>query len=274
MNGKRTAAATAAVVTALGVIVHAARKSPAAEAPEPVPVIERLAPESESRTNGADSGNGGGPALDARRGDSGAFFLTLLAWIRVFLTFPLWVLGWMLLSGFFSRFPLPLPVRFPFRIRFPFRTDSPVFAFLRFALAVGILPRLAGWYLLGMAANATFRAVVRLACPSMFTVWGIRPPLSLLRTVWALAAADALFLAADGAGFPFWFRVWYGTLWRWGMLCLFLFVCAEETARAWRRARKRARRMRARRRKSEPLTRERIETLARRMADSVCPRRF
>lgn len=154
--------------------------------------------------------------------------------VRMLVGVPLWCLGWVLLTGLSTLW----------------RGASP------------LLAHVAGWLCLAAILLVVFALTVKAAFPEIpfRKILRLRNVLFLLLTTLVLAAAD-LALPTVWEGYDVISR----TVWRVGASCLLLFVCCA----ALGKHRKRPASAEASR---EP-TQEELRERARRLADSVCPKR-
>ncbi len=165
-----------------------------------------------------------------------SWLLGLPAAVRMLVVLPLWGVGWVLLTGLST---------------FWAGTMTP------------LLARLVSWLCLALLLAGVFAAGVKAAFPELPLRKILRPRnvLFMAGTTLVLALADAVLPT-----------VWTGyqavqqTVWRVGATCLLAFLCGAALKRQGKRY--------AAKTVAEPPQRTSVEEEARRLADTVCPKRY
>ena len=189
MDKKKAAAAAAVTVAAAaGMVTGTVFDSPVDLLQEPAPVVSVQA---------ADDDDGSVPE-ERQKGFSARvreWILSLPAAVRMLVGIPLWVLGWVLLTGI-----------------------STLWA----GVMTPLLSRVLGWLCLALILLAVFACSVKAAFPAV--------PLRKLLKLWnvlLLLGITALLAAADLALPTVWqgYSLYSRTVWRVGATCLLAFAC-------------------------------------------------
>ena len=228
MDKKTAAAAAVTVAAAAGMVTGAAFDSPADLMQDPPAAVAVQTDDDDS--GAAPEERQSGPAARIRE-----WVLSLPAAVRMLVGVPLWVLGWVLLTGLSTLWASAL---------------------------TPLLSRVLGWFCLALILAAVFACSVKAAFPDVPLRKILRP-----RNVLFLLGMTALLAIADLA-LP---TVWQGydavsrTVWRVGSACLLAFVCCAALKSQGKRAAK----------KEAPARsgRTAVEEEALRLADTVCGKR-
>lgn len=229
MSKKQKAAAAAmAVMAAAGMVTATVIESPAEliEDPAPVTGVQQM----EDEETAAQEKRQRGPVAKIR-----TWILQRPAAVRMLVGIPLWVMGWVLLTGLST---------------------------LWMGVTAPVVSKLLGWLCLAVILLVVFAVSVKAAFPQL----RIRQIFSLRNLILLLGAAAVLAMA--DMALP---SVWEGynrisqAVWRVGSTCLLAFCCCMELKRQGKRAEKLARRA---------ASRTEVEEAALALADTVCPPRF
>ena len=231
---KQAAAAAVAVAAAAGMVTGAVFDDPGDIVPEAEPIIEFQ--------QTGDDGDGSPAAEERQKGPAAKireWILRLPVVVRMFVAVPLWMFGSFLLSA----------------LSIVWMGAGP------------LLSRLLGWGCLALLLVAVFGLSVKAAFPDVPMRKILRPG----NVLFLLGMSAVLFVAEQALP-----MVWQGytdttgLIWRIGAICLLAFTCCMELKIQGKLA---ARRIRAQK-EALPPQRTAVEEEARRLADTVCPRKF
>ena len=231
MDKKKAAAAAAVTVAAAaGMVTGTVFDSPADLMGEPAAIVSVQTDEDDGGT--ATEERQKGPAARIRE-----WVLGLPAAVRMLVGVPLWVLGWVLLTGFSTLWANAL---------------------------TPLLSRVLGWLCLGLILTAVFACSVKAAFPDAPLRKILRP-----RNVLFLLGMTAVLAVADLALPTVWqgYDVYSRTVWRVGATCLLAFACCAALKSQGKRA------AAVKKEASAPGRRTAVEEEARRLADTVCGKR-
>lgn len=231
MDKKKAAAAAAVTVAAAaGMVTGTVFDSPADLMEEPAAIVSVQTDEDDS-----------GAALEERQKGPAArireWVLNLPAAVRMLVGVPLWILGWVLLTGLSTLWASTL---------------------------TPLLSRVLGWLCLGLLLTAVFACSVKAAFPDAPLRKILRP-----RNVLFLLGMTAVLTVADLALPTVWqgYDVYSRTVWRVGATCLLAFVCCAALKSQGKQA------AAVKREVPAHSGRTAVEEEARRLADTVCGKR-
>lgn len=231
MDKKKAAAAAAVTVAAAaGMVTGTVFDSPADLMGEPAAIVSVQTDEDDGTVSQEERQKG--PAARIRE-----WVLSLPAAVRILVGIPLWVLGWVLLTGLSTLWASAL---------------------------TPLLSRVLGWFCLALLLVAVFACSVKAAFPDVPLRKILRP-----RNVLFLLGMTAVLVVADLALPTVWqgYDVYSRTVWRAGATCLLAFACCAALKSQGKRA--------SAAKKEMPVHsgRTAVEEEARRLADTVCGKR-
>jgi len=225
---EKAAAAVVAVAAAAGMVTGTVIESPVELVEDVLPITDvQRADEDDAAVQ---EERQKGPAAKIR-----LWILGLPAAVRMLVGVPLWLLGWVLLTGLST---------------------------LWMGVTAPVLSKILGWLCLAVIVLTVFAASVKSAFPQLRLKQIFR-----LKNLVFLLGVTAVLAMADMA-LP---TVWQGydqisqTVWRVGATCLLATCCSLELRHQGKRAAAAAR---------VASSRSEVEETARALADSVCPPRF